>query len=240
MASRVVENALTRVIEDPREIEERTKYVTGSSNSISVCSTFDSLSQISRRDSSFQSFKQVLEKYRNGEHGGIRWIGPISQEDIEIVSKWLDLGMQIRHIPKIPMDFSLTDKEFNLRVEGPLKSATQKVRVLISSDPSFIKSFGFLFEELWHNGVDAQQRLKELEEQREHVSEVDYSEKCVLQTSKDIKSVRDLDAVLKTHDWEITRKYDYHRSGFLVTMRCKRCEAERLLTMASTLLTRDS
>ena len=60
----------------------------------------------------FDSLIQVLNKYKQGQHKGVRWLGCMNtKEDVEVVKKFLDLGMQIRHtkdIPKHREDYNLS------------------------------------------------------------------------------------------------------------------------------------
>ena len=111
----------------------------------------------------FDSIKKVLDKYKNGEHEGIRWLTTIdTKEDCKVVKRSMDLGMRIRHIENIPVSILLTDKDFNLTVDS-MKDGNIYSRELISNDRTYIKLFASLFEYLWKNGIDAEQRLKEVE-----------------------------------------------------------------------------
>jgi len=101
----------------------------------------------------FDSLKRVLYKYKKGEHKGIRWLGKLDkQQDVEVVKKFLELGMQIRHTKNIPINFSVTDKEFNFTVDK-MEDDKVSLSVLISSDVLYREHFTSLFEELWKNGL---------------------------------------------------------------------------------------
>ena len=62
----------------------------------------------------------------------------------------------------MPVSIILTDKDFSLTVDS-LKDGNTYSRELISNDRNYIKLFASLFEYLWKNGIDAEQRLKEIE-----------------------------------------------------------------------------
>lgn len=97
-------NSETRILENPNEIVLRALYVIDTSDQISVCSSFGWLALLHVQEVIFGSFKKVLDKYKKGEHKGIRWLGNIDkQQDVEVVKKFLDLGMQIRHTMNIPI-----------------------------------------------------------------------------------------------------------------------------------------
>jgi hypothetical protein len=74
----------------------------------------------------------------------------------------MDLGMKIRHIENIPISILLTDKDFNLTVDST-KDGNLYSRELVSNDRTYLKLFGSLFEYLWKNAIDAEQRQKEIE-----------------------------------------------------------------------------
>ncbi|HET7146927.1 MAG TPA: HAMP domain-containing sensor histidine kinase [Candidatus Nitrosopolaris sp.] len=122
-----------------------------------ICSTFG------RLQTEFDSIRKVLDKYRKGNHEGIRWLTTIdSKEDLNVVKRSMELGMQIRHIENIPISIVLTNKDFNLTVDDT-KDGKLCSRDLISNDRTYLKLFVSLFEYLWKNGINAEQRLKEIE-----------------------------------------------------------------------------
>jgi hypothetical protein len=83
---------------------------------MNVCSSFDALKVC--YNIIFDSLKDVLNKTKAGQHKGIRWIGRIDKDSIDIIKLFLDLGMEIRHSRNaIPLNFSVTDKEVLTSVE---------------------------------------------------------------------------------------------------------------------------
>jgi signal transduction histidine kinase len=172
---------ITTILENPKEIMDRAKYTTENSAQISVCSTFGGLQMV--QNIIFDSLIQVLNKYRQGQHKGVRWLGCMNtKEDVEVVKKFLDLGMQIRHTKDIPLNFSITDKEFNFTVD---KMENGKVcsSVLSSNDPRYIAHFSLLFERMWDSGIDADHRIKDIERGLEH-----YETK-IIQNSERIQEI---------------------------------------------------
>jgi two-component system, OmpR family, sensor histidine kinase VicK len=156
----------TTVLENPKEIMDRAKYTTENSDQLSVCSTFGGLQMA--QNIIFDSLIQVLNKYKQRQHKGVRWLGCMNtKEDVEIVKKFLDLGMQIRHTKDIPLNFSITDRQFSFTVD---KMENGKVcsSVLSSNDPTYIAHFSLLFESMWDSGIDANHRIKEIERGLEH------------------------------------------------------------------------
>jgi signal transduction histidine kinase len=111
------------------------------------------------------SYRKILDKYKRRESkGGIKWICNIQKESLEIVKKFLDMGMQIRHVKNLPpMNFALGDREINATIEKMEKGKIVQ-SLLTSNEPLFIKHFHSIFENLWYSGIDAIDRIKELEQ----------------------------------------------------------------------------
>ena len=111
-------------------------------------------------------YKKFLVIYSKGKKGkGIRLVTSIeAKESTDLVKTFLDLGTQIRHFKKLAsMNFVVGDKEVLATIE---KMAGGKMveSLLISNEPMYIKHFYNIFEELWNKGIDAQDRIKAIEE----------------------------------------------------------------------------
>jgi two-component system, OmpR family, sensor histidine kinase VicK len=156
-----IEPRITKIIDSPEDIISRAKHVIETSHHLSVCSDLDFLKMIDTVAS--DSIKKILEKSQNGEHKGVRWIGTINKEHIALVQRFLALGMEIKHLRYTPLNFSVTDKEFNFTVSNMVSDGSIAPNVLISNELPYIKQFNFLFEELWSQGVNAADRILEIE-----------------------------------------------------------------------------
>jgi two-component system, OmpR family, sensor histidine kinase VicK len=155
-----IEPHITKIIESPEDIISRARHVIETSNHLSVCSDFGGLKMIETIAS--DSIKKTLEKSQNGEHKGVRWIGTIDKEDMDLVQRFLAFGMEIKHIIYTPLNFSVTDKEFNLTVSN-MTDGSVAPNVLVSNELPYIKQFNSLFEKLWSQGVNAADRILEIE-----------------------------------------------------------------------------
>jgi two-component system, OmpR family, sensor histidine kinase VicK len=155
-----IEPRITKIIASREDIVSRARQVIETSNRLSVCSDLDYLKMIENIASDL--IKKILEKAKNGNHKGVRWIGTINKEDIALVKKFLELGMEIKHLRYTPLNFSVTDKEFNFTVSNTVDGSTSP-NVLISNELPYIKQFNSLFEELWSQGVNAADRITEIE-----------------------------------------------------------------------------
>src|SRR5215210_4276148 len=155
-----IEPHITKIIESPEDIISRARHVIETSNHLSVCSDLGGLKMIETIAS--DSIKKTLEKSQNGKHKGVRWIGTINKDDLDLVQRFLASGMEIRHIIYTPLNFSVTDKEFNFTISN-MTAGSVATNVLVSNEPSYIKQFNSLFEKLWSQGVNAADRILEIE-----------------------------------------------------------------------------
>ncbi len=155
-----IEPNITKIIDSPEDIISRARHVIETSDHLSVCSDLDYLKMI--ETFALDSIKKVLEKSQNGQHKGVRWIGTINKEDIALVQRFMTFGMEVKHLRYTPLNFSVTNKDFNFTVS---KKAVDSItpNVLISNESSYIRQFNSLFEELWSQGVDAADRIIEIE-----------------------------------------------------------------------------
>jgi two-component system, OmpR family, sensor histidine kinase VicK len=155
-----IEPHITKIIDSPEDIISRARHVIETSNHLSVCSDFGGLKMIDTIAS--DSIKKILEKSQKGEHKGVRWIGTINKEDVDLVQRFLELGMEVKHLTYIPLNFSITDKEFNFTVSN-MAAGSIAPNVLVSNELPYIKQFNSLFEKLWSQGVNAADRILEIE-----------------------------------------------------------------------------
>jgi signal transduction histidine kinase len=111
------------------------------------------------------SYRKLLDKYKRGEgKEGIKWICNIQQESIELVKIFLNMGMQIRHVKNLtPMNFALGDREINATIEK-MEEGKMVQSLLTSNEPVYLKHFHSIFENLWYSGIDATDRIFELEQ----------------------------------------------------------------------------
>ena len=151
---------ITKIIDSPAHVISRARHVIETSKQLAVCSHFNYLKMIDTIAS--DSIKKILKKSQNGGHKGVRWIGTINREDIALVQKYLALGMEIKHTRYIPLNFSVTNREFNFAVSNTVADSMNPT-VLISNELPYIMQFNSLFEELWSQGVNAADRILEIE-----------------------------------------------------------------------------
>jgi two-component system sensor histidine kinase VicK len=156
-----IEPRITKIIDSQEDIISRARHVIETSDHLSVCSDLDYLKMI--ETFALDSIKKILQKKQNGKHKGVRWIGTVSKEDISLVQRFMALGMEVKHLRYTPLNFSVTNKEFNFTISNNAADDSKTPNVLISNELPYIKQFNSLFEELWSQGVNAAGRIIEIE-----------------------------------------------------------------------------
>ncbi len=162
-----VTRAEIRAVKDPREILQDTIGLVRRSKQYSICSVSNGL--LYAHNYSFDAFKEILDLHRSGKHAGIRWVTKIeSIEDsrlLEVIKTFMQLGMQIRHVTTIPpMSFSVSEKEMAVTVEN-MRGGSLNASAIFSSEPAIVEQFAAIFEELWNRGINAKERIEEIESQ---------------------------------------------------------------------------
>src|SRR5918995_1477613 len=154
----------TRILDNPSKIAKQILHIAETSSGLSIVSVIGGL-QLTY-DNFFGPYKNILDKYKTGEGKGIKWVINIEKESMELVKIFLGLGMQIKHIKNLPpINFSVGDKEVNATIEE--MEGGMMVRSLITSDePIYVSHFYSIFEQLWIKGIDAQDRIRSVEEGR--------------------------------------------------------------------------
>jgi hypothetical protein len=90
----------------------------------------------------------------------------VEEESVEILKKFLNLGMQIKHVKNLPpMIFAVGDKEVNTTIEK-MEGGKMIQSLITSNEPTYITYFYSIFEQLWNKGIDAQDRIRNIEEGR--------------------------------------------------------------------------
>ena len=151
----------TRIVEDPDQIIEEISRLTANSNELSTCITPGGMQY--SYNYFFKIKKKLLEKQKKGKHKGIRYISKIEKDNIDLAKTYLNYGIQIRHVKNLPpMSFGVSDKEMSATIEK-MEGGKKIESLLISTEPTYINHYNSIFEELWKNGIDATERIKDIE-----------------------------------------------------------------------------
>jgi two-component system, OmpR family, sensor histidine kinase VicK len=151
----------TRIIDDSQEVIEEISRLTANSNELYTCLTPGGIQY--SYNHFFEIKKELLKKQKTGQHKGIKYITHIDRDNAALVKILLDAGIKIRHVRNLPpMSFGVSDKEIAATIEK-MKGGRLVDSLLLSNEPAYINHFKSVFEELWKDGIDAAEMIKDLE-----------------------------------------------------------------------------
>jgi signal transduction histidine kinase len=153
----------TRILYEQDEIIKEIKRKNNSANKLSICTGFGGMQMT--YNYLFDSYKSIVDKHQKegGEGDGLRWITSVNKESLNLVNIFLDSGIQVRHIKNMPpISFGVSDKEMAITIEK-MEDGKMSRSFLISNDPLYAIHFNSVFEELWKNGIDAEDRIRDIE-----------------------------------------------------------------------------
>jgi two-component system, OmpR family, sensor histidine kinase VicK len=152
----------TKVINEPNTIIKEIIRINDISNEMYICATAGGMQFT--YNYFFEVTKRLLDRYRKGEHKGIRYISNIDRDNVDIAKQFLDSGIQLKHIKNLPpVSFGISDKEIAATIEK-MEQGNIVQSLLISNEPLYVNHFKSIFEELWKNGVDAKSRIRDIEQ----------------------------------------------------------------------------
>jgi signal transduction histidine kinase len=160
----------TKVLENKEQIFNHMKAVLGKANERSVVSSVGGMQLV--YNNFFEQYKTIVDKQRRrgglevkgkGKGKGIRWITSIDKDSVQLVKVFLNAGIQVRHIKnQTPMNFAVDDRYFYATI-SKMENGELMENLLISNEPAYIGHYNSIFEDLWKNGVDATQRIKDID-----------------------------------------------------------------------------
>jgi two-component system, OmpR family, sensor histidine kinase VicK len=153
----------TRIIENnPDEIVRQLSRQTADSTELAICLTPGGMQY--SYNYFFDIKKNLMDKQKRGEHKGIRYVTTIDKDNLGVVKTYLESGIQVRHVRNLPpMSFGVSDKEIAATIEK-MEGGNRVQSLLISNEPLYQRHFASIFEELWGNGIDAADMIKDIEE----------------------------------------------------------------------------
>jgi two-component system, OmpR family, sensor histidine kinase VicK len=152
----------TRIIDNSDEIVKEISRLTASSNKLDTCLTAGGMQY--SHNYFIDIKKKLLDKQKKREHKGIRYVTNINNENAHLAKTYLDYGIEVKHVKLLPpMSFGISDKEIALTIEK-MDGGRVPQSLLISNEPLYLKHFSSIFEELWRSGIDAADRIRDLEQ----------------------------------------------------------------------------
>ena len=161
-----LEPVKTRILESQDQIIEQIRNLNNSADHLSICSSLSGMEM--SYDLFFDTYRNIASKFRKqeekeGDFNRLRWIINIDKESIKLVKLFLEVGFQIRHVKNmLPINFGVSDKEVAIRIEK-IERGKMRQSFLISNEPLYVNHFNSLFEETWKNGIDARERIRDIE-----------------------------------------------------------------------------
>jgi two-component system, OmpR family, sensor histidine kinase VicK len=154
----------TRILDDEDEITKQLIRLNTTASRLSICSVFGGM-QMSHMYL-FDSYQKILNNEVRSEESdeGIRWITNIdSRDSLDLIRIFLDAGIKVRHVKNLPpMSFGVSDKEIAATIEK-MEGGKASQSFLVSNEQSYVDHFNSIFNELWRNGIDAIERIKDIE-----------------------------------------------------------------------------
>ena len=84
------------------------------------------------------------------------------KDSIDLVRIFLEAGAKVRHVKNLPlMDFAVDNKYFHATIRKEAGRLNQTH--LFSNEPAYVEHFKSIFEELWKNGIDATERIRDID-----------------------------------------------------------------------------
>jgi signal transduction histidine kinase len=153
-----------KILKSIDEILGKGKDILDSSYEFIVCSRVSGLRLA--YNNYFDIYRKTIDRYKNGQHMGIKIVTTISdREAADLVKKFLDIGVQVRHTNNMPpIDFAVSDKEMIATTEKTGESEEIIRKLLVSNEQAYISHFIFIFNELWKDAIDARERILAIEQ----------------------------------------------------------------------------
>src|SRR4030095_12972697 len=151
-----------RVLQGIEEIIKKGRQVLDTSVDYSACMRTSGLRLI--YNNYFETFEKIMDKYKTGNHDGIRVVTSIDRDNLELVRSFLRIGVQVRHVKNMPpIDFSVSDKDIVATILKPDYGELNQ-NLLVSNEAAYLGYFVSVFEELWKGGIEAESRIAAIEE----------------------------------------------------------------------------
>jgi hypothetical protein len=158
-----IEPIKSQELQNPQDIFKATIEFYKKSNYVKSCFPVEGLNIIYKHFSN--SRQEILDRYRQGKHKGIRWITTLkNKKDVDLVKSYINIDIKIRHVKDLSTEsFALSDKSFLFTIENVEEGKTI-TNVLSSNDKLYLNHYDTIFENLWKKGIDIQERIKEIDE----------------------------------------------------------------------------
>lgn len=157
----------TRILVLNQEIfTQITDFVEKSDCGVSICTPIGGLQLLNNFKPLLESYKNLIKRHKAGKiKEGIRWLTHIenNREQIILVKKFIDLGINIRHLNNLPpISFGVSEKQFQNTVEKMLDGKMIQ-SLLHSTEPLYVQHYQSLFEDMWNSAISSHDRILQIE-----------------------------------------------------------------------------
>jgi signal transduction histidine kinase len=152
-----------KVLQNIDDIVKKGKSILENSAKFMLCSKSDGLRLA--YNNYFDTYQISANKNNDREHKDLRIVTSITDKDgAELAKRFLDIGVTVRHVKNMPpIDFAVSDKEMIATIQKT--EAGQAIQnLLTTNEPAYIEHFNSIFDELWKDGIDADYRIKDIEQ----------------------------------------------------------------------------
>ncbi|CAN5876462.1 hypothetical protein BH23THE1_BH23THE1_29300 [soil metagenome] len=151
-----------KIIQDIEDIISKSKSILSDSREFILCTGPSGLRLA--YNNYFEIYQQICGNGKMRSHKGIKIITSITDsDDIEIVNKFLELGISIKHVKNLPpINFAASDKEMMATIQKT-EGGQILQNILTTNEPAYIEHFNSIFIELWENGIDIKNRINDIE-----------------------------------------------------------------------------
>ncbi|WP_161486305.1 sensor histidine kinase [Candidatus Nitrosocosmicus hydrocola] len=151
-----------KIIQNVEDIVMKSRNILMNSREFVLCTKVSGLELA--YNNYFEVYKRICRYQDALSHGGIKIATSImDSNDIQMVNRFLALGIEIRHVRNLPpINFAASEKEMIATIE---KSEGGQIiqNLLTTNEKAYLEHFKSIFDELWKNGIDAQSRIKDIE-----------------------------------------------------------------------------
>jgi signal transduction histidine kinase len=163
-----------------KKIADKISYFIESSEFIYIYSSIGGM--LFEFQNYFENFSSVIAKEKNDLQGGVRWLTSIrNKNDIGLVKSLAKSGVKIRHINEKPaFDFALSDRFFASTIERIDDGRMVIDNLFLNDDQANLSFYNIIFEKLWKNGMDFEERVSEIENEADDKIDIVYDSNDVM------------------------------------------------------------
>jgi two-component system, OmpR family, sensor histidine kinase VicK len=184
-----------REIEEGYSTEYTTKILSRSEGTLNEANLGESLYKAKEIDMvssteglsmGYDFFKILGNPTNNGQKFSsnkcmMRLLVEVSKDNIDLVKKYIDMGIEVRHLKKEPsIYFAVTNNNMMATIER-MAFEDLAESLLYSNDPNYVRRFKLIFERMWNDSKPAEEIIEILKKDEEipFIETIEYSDKTI-------------------------------------------------------------